>query len=57
MERARKAGDDFTEADLAHDTEQWVDKFDVDFEIVNDGKLDDLCAKVDDVMSKIKEYE
>jgi len=57
LERARKAGDDFTEADLAHDTEQWVDKFDVDFEIVNDGKLDDLCAKVDDVMSKIKEYE
>lgn len=55
LERARKAGDNFTEADLAHNTEQWVDKFDVDFEIMNDGKLDDLCAKVDDVMAKIKD--
>lgn len=57
LARAKKAGDDFTEADLAHDTEQWVDKFDVDFEIVNDGKIDDLCAKVDDVMAKIKEAD
>lgn len=53
LARAKKAGDDFTEADLAHDTEQWVDKFDVDFEVVNDGTLGELYAKVDDVMAKI----
>lgn len=57
LARARKAGDDFDESDLTHDTEMHVDEFAVDYEIVNDGTLDELWAKVDDVMAKIKEDE
>jgi dephospho-CoA kinase len=51
--RAKRAGDDFSEADLAHDTEQWVDGFAVDFDVVNDGSVSDLNAHVDEVMAQI----
>ena len=57
LERARLAGDNFTEADLAHETEQWVDGFDADFVIVNDGSVDELKAKVDEVIVQIKEAD
>ena len=50
LERARLAGDNFTEADLAHETEQWVDGFEVDFEIMNDGTFGELKAKVDEMI-------
>ena len=54
VKRAEIAGDAFELADLEHDTEGYVDGFDVDYEIVNDGNLADLHAKVDEVMTKIK---
>ena len=47
MARAIEANDDFSVHDFAHETEQYVDKFDVDYEIVNDGSLDELYAQVD----------
>lgn len=55
LERARKAGDDFTETDLAHETETFVDSFEVDYEVANDGKVDELCAKVDMVIRQLTE--
>jgi hypothetical protein len=48
--RAIAAGDDFTVHDLAHETELSIDGFEVDAEIVNDGSVDDLKAKVDEIM-------
>ena len=54
LERAKQAGDSFSEDDLAHDTEQYVDKFDVDYTIVNDGDINDLERQVDEIMSEIK---
>src|SRR5699024_7573604 len=35
LERAKQAGDSFSEEDMAHDTEQHVDGFSVDYEINN----------------------
>jgi dephospho-CoA kinase len=54
LERARKVGDDFAEADLTHETELLVDTFAVDYEIVNDGTVDELCAKMDTIVREIK---
>ncbi|MDQ0270752.1 dephospho-CoA kinase [Cytobacillus purgationiresistens] len=50
---AEMAGDEFDAKDLAHDTEQHVDGFTVDYEIVNDGTLDELHAKVDAMLDEI----
>lgn len=53
IERAKKAGDSFTEADLCHKTESEIDGFSVDYEIVNDGTVDELKAKIDAVLEAI----
>jgi dephospho-CoA kinase len=53
MDRAVEAGDDFTVHDFAHETELHVDSFEVDYEIVNDGTVEELKAKVDEVIAKI----
>jgi dephospho-CoA kinase len=51
--RAIEAGDDFTVHDLAHETELAIDSFEVDAEIVNDGSVDDLKRKIDEIMEAI----
>jgi dephospho-CoA kinase len=52
--RAKLAGDSFTETDLEHETESHIDGFTVDYEIHNDGSLDDLKRKVDEIMEEIR---
>jgi dephospho-CoA kinase len=52
--RAIAAGDDFSEKDLEHETEQAIDGFEVDAEIVNDGSVDDLKRKIDGIMGAIQ---
>lgn len=51
--RAIEAGDDFTVHDLAHSTELEIDNFLVDYEINNDGTIDDLKRKMDDILTGI----
>lgn len=53
LSRAQLAGDSFDAKDLSHDTEQHVDGFEVDYEIVNDGTIDELYAKVDALLTEI----
>jgi dephospho-CoA kinase len=52
--RAKLAGDDFTEADLEHETESHIDSFESDLDIVNDKDLDDLKYKIDAIMEAIR---
>ena len=54
LKRAEQAGDSFSADDLAHDTEQHVDGFIVDYTIVNDGGLSDLKRHIGEIMDEIK---
>lgn len=55
IDRAIKSADNFALADLTHDTESHVDSFAVDYEIVNDGTLADLYAKVDGIIGGMRD--
>lgn len=53
IDRAIKSGDTFNLCDLTHDTESHARSFDVDYEIVNDGTLAELYAKIDEVLRNV----
>ena len=53
IERAEKAGDVFTEADLSHDTEMHIDTFEVDYEINNVGTIGDMYDQFDTIMREL----
>lgn len=57
IDRAKAAGDDFSEEDLTHETEQYIDGFAVDFEIDNNGSEAELERAVDEILSEISERE
>lgn len=49
--RAEAAGDVFSPEDMQHDTESHYASFDVDYELQNDGDLDQLAEQVDYMIS------
>jgi dephospho-CoA kinase len=53
LTRAKIAGDNFTEADLEHETESHIDGFAVDYTVENNGTVDDLKRKIDEIMEAI----
>jgi dephospho-CoA kinase len=53
MARAVEAGDDFTVHDFVHSTELYVDSFDCDYEIVNDGTIAELYTQVESIMTNL----
>lgn len=52
FDRAKRRGDKFKADDLNHPTETALDGFEVDYEIVNDGLLDDLYVRLDEIMTE-----
>lgn len=53
IHRAIESADKFAYVDLTHETESHVDSFEVDYEIINDGTIDELYEKVDDIIAQI----
>lgn len=53
-ERMIAEGDNFKEEDLHHVSETEVNSFEVDYEIVNDGTLEELYAKVEELITNIR---
>jgi len=50
LARARREGDVFADEDLAHETEQYIDEFAVDYEVTNNGSIIELEAQLDNIM-------
>lgn len=57
VKRIELAGDIADESALSHKTESYVDEIVADYTLVNDGTIDDLLTKVDELVAKIKEGE
>ena len=53
LQRAQEAGDNFTMEDLGHETEQHIDSFSVDYDVINDGTVDELRRKIDAIVSEL----
>ena len=50
INRLGACGDAFTKAEMNHETESYVDSFAVDYELYNDGNLDDLYQQTEQLL-------
>lgn len=55
LERAKGRGDDFDPSDLEHESEQAIDGFKADYEIVNDGTIAELKPKINEIIRRLAE--
>ena len=53
IERAREAGDSFTEADLTSPTETFIDKITPDYEVLNNLSPDSLYDQIDVILAEM----
>lgn len=53
LERARQAGDSFEPEDLAHETELYVDTFEVDYDVDNTGTVAELQTQLDEIVREL----
>lgn len=53
IERAREAGDSFTEADLESPTETFIDKITPDYEVLNNLSPDSLYDQIDVILAEM----
>ena len=53
IERAASAGDIFEESNLNHETEQHYPLFEADYEIDNNGSMDELTHQVTEIVERI----
>jgi dephospho-CoA kinase len=53
IERAREAGDSFTEADLTGPTEVYIDKITPDYEVLNNLSPDSLYDQIDSILAEL----
>lgn len=53
IQRARDAGDNFTEEDLNFESEAYIDQAEADYVIVNTGSIEDLQAQFDKIMTHL----
>lgn len=53
IQRMRDSGDEFDPESLNHKTEIYIDDFDVDYEIENNGTLEDLESKIVELIEKV----
>lgn len=54
LQRMNAKGDTFTKADLFHETEMYIDTFDVDYEIYNNAGITELVHQLDPILLDIE---
>src|SRR5699024_9811199 len=53
LQRAQEADHHYTMKDLGHETEKHIDSFSVDYDVINDGTVDELRRKIDAIVSEL----
>lgn len=53
LQRMNEKGDKFTVEDLQHETESYIDSYEADYIISNNGTYEELISQIDQIMSEL----